>query len=87
MTAKALEQPHLLPAVQKLDAHGCDFTIAHMQHTKQEFALTLMSQLVTKMPAQHTRSPQTQAGAMSAWLMSNWKRCDDQQTIPKICCK
>jgi len=39
----------------------------------------LMSQLMTKEPAQHTKLPHVSLGAMFAQLMSEWKHCEDQQ--------
>jgi len=38
-----------------------------------------MSQSMTKEPTQHTKFDQILLRAMFAQMISNWKRCEDQQ--------
>jgi len=41
----------------------------------------LMSQSMTKEPAQHTKLPKLLLGALFVQMMSDWKHCEDQQKM------
>jgi len=69
--------PQLLIKSNNEACGACRHRPCFRRHAKQPPAL--MSQSMTKDPAQHTKLPQILLGALFACLMSNWKHCEDQQ--------